>query len=76
MRITKIEKENLDIYNVTLTPQFMEKLFGFKEKTIRVRDSGNCFTIGGGSVYYLSDGTKLDPHNYIGKAIDNMRNSF
>lgn len=58
------------VYDVTLAPNFIERLFGVKEKTISLKDSGDEYTFGGGTVYIDKDGNKLSNHNYIGEAID------
>lgn len=76
MKIDKIEEEKYDIYKVYYKPNWLERLFGIKAKTIKYKDSGREFVLGGGTVYIKEDGTKLGNFNSIGKTIDNFRRKF
>ena len=76
MKITKIEKDPEDIYLVTLTPNFFEKIFGAKERTDKFIDSNSTFMFGGGSIYIRQDGVKTGNGSYIGEAIDKWRRKF
>ena len=69
MKVTKIEK-NDNIYHVTLTPNWFEKLFGIKEKVNRFKEKGTSYVFGGGNVYIRSDGKETKNGSKIGKAID------
>lgn len=75
MRISKIEF-NKNEYNVTLKPNWLERLLGIKAKTVRYKDTGATFLHGGGVVYRREDGTKLLNGSYIGWEIDKWRNRF
>lgn len=75
MKVTKIE-ENSGIYLVTLTPNFIEKLFGKKEKVDRFRMSDSTYMFGGGAIYIRQDGERTGNGSYIGEAIDKWRRKF
>ena len=75
MKITKIEKEGM-IFTVTLTPNWLEKLFGYKEKTKRFKQTWSTFTFGDGNVYVNEKGEKLDNGDYIGVTLDNWLRKF
>ncbi len=76
MKITKIEKENLNIYAVTLTPNRFERILGFTENVKRYKDSGSTFTFGGGNVYINQKGEKEGPWHDDCMAIDKWRRAF
>lgn len=75
MKIVKIEKiEN--VFHVTLTPNWLQLLFGMKQEVRKFKDAGRTFTFGGGTVYYNSAGEALENGDWIGEAIDKWRRSF
>jgi len=78
MKVTKIEteKDKYGVYLVTLTPNFIEKLFGFKERVDRFRMSDSTFVFGGGAIYTRQDGIQTGNGSYIGEAIDKWRRAF
>lgn len=78
MKIKKVErhKDNYYRYLVTLTPNWLEKLFGVKEKIEEFLDTKNEFLFGGGSVYVKRNGEKLYNGHYIAKAIDNFKRAW
>jgi hypothetical protein len=79
MKIKSIEKEKdrfNDIYLVTFEPNWLEKLFGIKEKLEKYKDTGEVFTFGGGHVYINQDGEQLINHNSIGETLDNFRRKW
>lgn len=75
MKITKIEEVG-GLYHVTLKPNWLEKLFGVKEKTWTFKDNYSTYRFGGGSVYIRSDGEKTGNGSYIGESIDKWRRKF
>lgn len=79
MKITKIEQEG-NIYTVTFTPNWWERLFGYKEKSNKYKDTYLTYTYGGGHVYVNQEGKELsNTHGYgsdIRRAIDNWRRRF
>lgn len=78
MKIKKIEaKPSLSgVYEVTLTPNWFEKLFGIKEKVIQVKNTGATYTFGGGTVYVDREGNRLDNGHWIAKAVDKHRRKW
>jgi len=72
MRIVKINKvkNEYNIFEVTLTPSWIERLFGKKEQTIKVKSTDERYVFGGGNVYIYQNGEELGNHNYIGEDID------
>jgi len=75
MKITKIEKEKIT-FTVTLTPNWLEKIFGYKEKTKHFKKTWSIFTFGGGNVYINEKGEKLNNGDYIGVNLDNWLRKF
>lgn len=80
MKITNIEKEGSDVYVVTFTPNWLEKLFGYTEKTKLYKDTYDEYAFGGGHVYVDREGNKLgNTMGYgsdIRKAIDKWRRKW
>lgn len=75
MKVTKIEQEGR-IYKVTLTPNWLQRLFGMKTKIKEVKETFSTYTFGGGNVYVDKKGRKLGNGNWIGEAIDNYKRSW
>ena len=77
MKIKKIErrKDTKNIYDVTLEPNWLERLFGIVERIESFKESGYIY-IFGGDVYVDQTGKELDIHNKIGQAIDQFRRSW
>ena len=76
MKIINIEKDDKQIYHVTLKPNLISRLFGAKEKVIKLKDSGRVYTFGGQTVYINEKGEKIGNWSNIGEAIDNWRRRF
>lgn len=72
----KLKKDSYCIYQITFTPNWLERLFGFKEKTKEYKDTDATYTFGGGNVYIDKNGNKLSNGNWIGKAIDKHRRKW
>lgn len=79
MKIIKIEKE-INIYSVTREPNFIERLFGVKQRVDKYKSTGDTYSFGGGRVYIDQKGRRLG--NTLGygsstrEAIDCWRRSF
>jgi hypothetical protein len=69
MRISKIE-HNGKVHTVTLTPNFIEKIFGLKESVQKFKETGYVFTFGNGNIYVRENGEKLCNGHWIGEALD------
>ena len=78
MKIKEIKRkeDSYRIYEVTFTPNWLEKLFGIKEKTKEYKETNSSYTFGGGNVYIDKKGNQLGNGNWIGKAIDNFNRSW
>jgi len=87
MKVFKIIKEigdNLEstsfyetgIYLVTLRPNFIERLFGYKQEVVRIKPTTNIYSFGEDRVYLEENGKELSNDNYIVKAIDNYKRKF
>lgn len=76
MKIKEIKRKSDDIYEVTFTPYWLEKLFGVEEKTKEYKDSGYRYKIDKSTVYIDKNGERLGNENWIGKAIDRFRRSW
>lgn len=75
MKVSKIE--DIDgIYHVTITPTWIERIFGLKEKVMKFKPKGATFVFGGGEVYIRSDGEETGNGSYIGEALDKFRKRF
>ena len=72
----KLKKDSYCIYQVTFTPNWLEKLFGVEEKTKEYKDKGTTYLFGGGNVYIDKSGKQLSNGNWIGEAIDRFRTSW
>jgi hypothetical protein len=64
------------IYQVTFTPNWLEKLFGVKEQTKEYKDTDATYLSGGGTVYMNKEGNNLGNGNWIAKAIDRFRRTW
>lgn len=78
MKIVNIkEKEDsYNVYEVTFKPNWLEKLFGVKEKVKEYKDSGSIYICGGASEYIDKDGNSLGNFTKIGEAIDKWRRAW
>jgi len=80
MKIKSISKQDCDTYydtyKVVFKPNFIERLFGAKEKEELFKDTGNTYLLGDGAVYVNQKGEKLGVFSNVGQAIDNFRRSF
>jgi hypothetical protein len=78
MKINKIQRKanEYGIYEVTLTPNWLERIFNFKEKVNQYKDTGSTYTFGGGTVYVDRKGRRLDNGHWIAEAIDRYRKSW
>ena len=76
MEIISIERENPEVYTVTLSPNWFEKLFGRKEKIIKVKRDITSRYLFGGNVYILKNGNELGLCSKIGQAIDKWKKSW
>lgn len=75
MKIANITNEGL-IYTVELVPNWFEKLFGVKPKSVRYRQTFSTFEYGGGNVYIREDGYRTKNGDSITEAIDRWINKF
>lgn len=75
MAITNIEQDG-NIFKVTFSPTWFQKLLGIKEKTEEYKDTWATFMFGDGHVYMKKDGSKLSNGNWIGTAIDKHRRKW
>jgi hypothetical protein len=77
MKVTKIEQQPYSpyVYEVTLTPNFIEKFFGIKEKIKRFKDTKDEYLFGGG-VYINEEGEYLGNGHWIGEKIDKFKRKF
>jgi len=75
MKIKEI-KNDAGVYNVTLIPNWLEKLFGVKEKTVKYKDSGSSYICGGGTIYVKQDGNRTSNGEWIAEEIDKWRRAF
>lgn len=77
MKIKEIKQiDRLLIYEVTFTPNWLEKLFGIKEYTKKYKRTMDTYENGGGNVYVESNGKRLGNMNYIAEAIETFRRKW
>jgi hypothetical protein len=78
MKIKEIKKkkDSYSIYEVIFEPNWLEKLFNIKQKTIEYKQTDSIYTFGGGNVYINKEGKKLGNGNWIGKAIDEFKRKW
>jgi hypothetical protein len=78
MKIKEIKrtKDSYFVYEVTFTPNWLEKLCGVEEKTKEYKDDDGTYTFGGGNVYIDKSGKELGNGNWIGEAIDRFRRKW
>lgn len=78
MKIKEIKrKENsYFVYEVTFTPNQLERLFGVEEKTKEYKDIDATYIFGGGNLYIDKSGKELGNGNWIGEAIDKFRRKW
>jgi len=75
MKIKEI-KGGAMCYTVTFKPNWLEKLFGVKEKTEKFKQTNADYLFGGGAVYVRRDGSELGNGHWVGKAIDKFRKTW
>lgn len=79
MKIVNIEKDGI-IYTVTFKPNWLEYIFGIKNKIKKYKDTGRIYSFGGGHVYVDQEGRELgNEFGYgcnIRYKIDMWRNRF
>ena len=74
--ITKIQQDGR-IYIVTSEPNFVERLFGFKTKINKYKDTGSVYNFGGGHEYVNEKGESMgNTMSPIREALDNWRRKF
>ena len=78
MKIKEIKQSDkkFHVYEVTFTPNWIEKMFGVEEKTKEYKDIFAKITFCNGTVYVDKDGNKLGNGNWVGEAIDKFRRQF
>ena len=76
MRISKIEKKD-EIYFVTKTPNFIQRLFGIKEKVERYKYYGEVYHYFDHlKVFYKSNGEMLYWSDKVCKALNDYEHRF
>jgi len=76
MKITEII-ENGNIFIITKTPNFIERLFGIKVKKKEYKDTGDVYHYFPNiHVYVNKSGKILGPAHKITKKLENYRRSF
>lgn len=75
MKIKEIKRnnDNPSIYIVTFKPNWLEKLFGVKEKQKEYKDTGLTYIFGGGTQYINKKGDVLGNEHSISNAIDKWK---
>lgn len=76
MKITDVKKEGHMIYIITLAPNAIERFFGLKETTMRIKETYSSYSFGGGNVYIYENGKKLGNGHWIGEYLDNWQRKF
>ena len=76
MKIAEITKDSANVFIVRFVPNWLEKKFGVKEKTIKYKDSDSTYMSGGGTIYTRQDGSRTSNGNWVAYAIDKWRRSF
>ena len=70
--IKKVEGTYL-VYEVVFRPNWIEKIFGVKERVKKFKDTGSTYLFGGQSVYMDQSGNKLGNYSYISESIDRWK---
>jgi len=70
--IKKVEGTRL-VYEITFRPNWIEKIFGVKEKVKKFKDTGKTYALGGQSVYIDESGDELGNYSYISESIDRWK---
>lgn len=75
MKITNVEEKKRCnfVYIVTLTPNWLDKLVGNKEKQCEYIDTGNNYGVSGIRIYSDKEGNLLENYHPIAIAIDKWR---
>lgn len=78
MKIKEIRQRegSSDIYVVTFKPNWLEKLFGVKEKQKEYRPTGVQYLVGGQREYMDKNGNSLGNFSSISEAIDKYRRQW
>lgn len=77
MKIKKVRETGVnEIYIVTFVPNWIERLFGVKEKEEEYKSTSSTYDFGGGGVYLNRNGKQLGNHNSVGEAIDRHKRKW
>lgn len=77
MRAINVKRDHKSwLYVVTLKYNLFEKIFGFKDKDVKLKSTDSQYTIGGQNVYRYEDGSETPNRCPIAEAIDKFRNKW
>jgi hypothetical protein len=72
MRIKEIRQDGR-YYIVELEPNRLERIFGKKPGSIKLKDSGDSYMFGGQTIYIDEEGNKSGNGNWIAVELDKWR---
>jgi hypothetical protein len=79
VKIDKIERDGF-VYTVTLTPNFIERIFNVKPRVEQFKRTHNTYEYGGGNIYVDKNGRKLGNQMGYGhemrESLDRWNNKF
>lgn len=76
MRIQSVKKNEKVGWDVSVKFNWLEKLFGAKDKLITYRDSGRAYLFGNQTIYTDKDGNTTSNYSDIAEAIDTFRRKW
>ncbi len=78
MKIKEVKQKagSYFIYEVTFTPNWLEKLLGVKEKTKEYRQTESSYLVGGQNIYVDKDGYRTGNGSWIAEEIDRYKRKF
>lgn len=75
MKITNIKKEN-DVFLVTFTPNFIERIIGLKEQTKRYKHTGGFYEYNMEKCVINENGEMMKATDKIVQALSNFERRF
>jgi hypothetical protein len=76
MKISEIQKKDASIYVVKFKPNWIESLFGLKEKQEEFKCTNETYVLGGRHAYLRKNGEYVGNGHSVQIAIDKWRKSW
>ncbi len=75
MKVTNVKEIGHGKYELTLVPNWLEKLFGKKPGKLILKNTDRSYMVGGQNIYIDKEGTSTSNGSPFARAIDKFRRS-